>query len=158
MKGTLAVLSLTLAVLAPAFAADDVKTIAQQADEKWINAYNTNDGAALTNLYTADAVLLPQGVPQPIIGAANIRHFVDAMLQQKLGNLMLPVVEARMLDPNTLYQAGTWSADVGNQHIAGTYLSILVRDGGEWKYRADTWNLMPPPSAAPGAASAASSK
>jgi ketosteroid isomerase-like protein len=52
-------LALTFAVVAPAFAGDDAKTIAQQLDDKWIEGYSKNDAAALTALYTADAVLLP---------------------------------------------------------------------------------------------------
>jgi hypothetical protein len=52
-----------------------------------------------------------------------------------------------MIDPNSLYQAGTWAADVGGQHATGTYMSVIVQDGANWKYRADTWNMMPPPPA-----------
>src|SRR5262249_35159502 len=45
-------------------------------DDKWNEAFNKKDAAALTALYTADAVLLPQGVDQPIIGAVNIRKYM----------------------------------------------------------------------------------
>ena len=113
MKKTLIVLALTFAVVAPAFAADDAKTIAQRLDDKWIEAYSKNDAAALTALYTADAVLLPQGSAQPIIGASNIRKFMDEMIKQKLENMVLPVAQANMLDSKSLYQAGTWAADAG---------------------------------------------
>ena len=147
MKRTLCVLALTFAVVAPAFA-DDAKTIAQRVGEKWIEAFNKKDAAALTALYTADAVLLPQGTDQPIIGADNIRKFMDEMVKQKLENMVLPVAQANMLDPKSLYLAGTWAADAGGQHINGTYLSVIVQDGESWKYRADTWNMMPPPAAA----------
>jgi uncharacterized protein (TIGR02246 family) len=145
MKKTLIVLALTFAVVAPAFAADDAKTIAQQLDDKWIEAYSKNDAAALTALYTADAVLLPQGSAQPVIGASNIRKFMDEMIKQKLENMVLPVAQANMLDSKSLYQAGTWAADAGGQHVVGTYMSVIVLDGANWKYRADTWNMMPPP-------------
>jgi uncharacterized protein (TIGR02246 family) len=97
MKKTLCVLVLTFAVVAPAFA-DDPKTIAQRLDDKWIEAFNKKDAAALTALYTADAVLLPHGKDQPIIGANNIRNFMDGMIKEKLENLVLPVAEANMLD------------------------------------------------------------
>jgi uncharacterized protein (TIGR02246 family) len=145
MKRTLIVLALTFAVVAPAFAADDAKTIAQQLDDKWIEAYSKNDAAALTALYTVDAVLLPQGSAQPIIGASNIHKFMDEMIKQKLENMVLPVAQANMLDSKSLYQAGTWAADAGGQHVVGTYMSVIVLDGANWKYRADTWNMMPPP-------------
>jgi uncharacterized protein (TIGR02246 family) len=154
MKRTLYALVLTFAVVAPAFA-DDAKSIAQRLDDQWIAAFNNKDAAALTALYTADAVLLPQGVDQPIIGADNIRKFMDQMLAQKIDNMALPLAEANMLDPKHLYQAGTWSADAGGQHINGTYLSVIAEDGGGWKYRADTWNMMPPPAATTASATTA---
>ena len=146
MKKTLCVLVLTFAVVAPALA-DDPKTIAQRLDDKWLEAFNKKDAAALTALYTADAVLLPQGKDQPIIGANNIRNFMDEMIKEKLENMVLPVAEANMLDQKSLYQAGTWAADVGGQHVTGTYMSVVVQEGADWKYRADTWNMMPPPPA-----------
>jgi uncharacterized protein (TIGR02246 family) len=140
-------LALTFAIVAPAFA-DDAKTVAQRLDDKWVEAFNKNDPAALTALYTADAVLLPQGTDQPIIGANNIRKFMDEMVKQKLENMVLPVAEANMLDPKSLYQAGTWAADVEGQRVTGTYMSVIVQDGADWKYRADTWNMMPPAASA----------
>jgi uncharacterized protein (TIGR02246 family) len=127
----------------PAFAGDDAKTIAQRLDDQWIAAYNKNEADALTNLYTTDAVLLPQGSPQPIMRANNIHKFMSDMLKQKLEHMVLPVAEANMLDPKSLYQAGTWEADAGRQHLTGTYMSVIVHDGTNWKYRADTWNMMP---------------
>jgi uncharacterized protein (TIGR02246 family) len=140
--------SLTAIVIAPGFAADDAKTIAQRLDDSWVAAYNKNDAAAITGLYTADAALLPQGTAQPIFGASNIREYIDGMMKQKLNNLVLPVAEAKMLDPKTIYQVGTWTADAGDQHLMGTYMSVIVQDGANWKYVADTWNMMPPPAAA----------
>src|ERR1700756_62941 len=119
MKKTLCVLVLTFAVVAPALA-DDPKTIAQRLDDKWLEAFNKKDAAALTALYTADAVLLPQGIDHPIIGADNIHKFMDQMVKQKLENMVLPVKEANMIDPKSLYQAGTWTADAGGQPVAGT--------------------------------------
>ena len=152
MKKALCVLALTFAVVAPGFVApvlaDDAKTIGQGLNEKWLEAFNKQDAAALTSLYTADAVLLPQGVDQPIIGTDNIRKFMEGMLKQKIDNMVTPVAEVNMIDPKHLYQAGTWSGDAGAQHINGTYLDIIVQDGDTWKYRASTWNMMPPPAAA----------
>ena len=144
----LCVLALTFAALAPAFS-DDAKTIAQRLNDKWLEALNKKDAAALTALYTADAVLLPQGKDQPINGTENIRKFMDQMITEKVENMVLPVTQANMIDSNSLYQADTWAADAGGQHVTGTYMSVIVQDGANWKYRADTWNMMPPPPAAP---------
>jgi len=75
MKKMLCVLALTFAVLAPAFA-DDAKTIAQRLNDKWLEALNKKDAAALTALYTADAVLLPQGKDQPINGRISANSWI----------------------------------------------------------------------------------
>jgi len=74
---------------------------------------------------------------------------MDQMITEKVENMVLPVTQANMIDSNSLYQAGTWAADAGGQHVTGTYMSVIVQDGANWKYRADTWNMMPPPPAAP---------
>jgi hypothetical protein len=66
----------------------------------------------------------------------------------KLGNMVLSVAQASMLDPKSPYQADTWAADVGGGHVSGPHMSVIVLDGVSWKYRADTWNMMPPPSVA----------
>jgi hypothetical protein len=73
--------------------------------------------------------------------------YMDQMVKEKLKNMVLPVAQANMIDPKSFYQAGTWSADAGGQHVPGTYMSVIVQDGTDWKYRADTWNMMPPPPA-----------
>jgi len=93
MKKTLCVLALTFAFVAPAFA-NDAKTVAQRLDDKWLESFNKKDAAALTALYTSDAVLLPQGTDQPIVGTDDIRKFMDEMVKQKLENMVLPVAEA----------------------------------------------------------------
>jgi uncharacterized protein (TIGR02246 family) len=147
MRKTLSVLALALVIVTPALA-DDAKTIAQQISDKWIAAYNKKDAAALTALYAADAVLMPNGVAQPIIGTDNIRKYWEEFVKQPLDNAALPVSEANMLNSTSLYSLGTWSADAGGQHINGTWMSVFVQDGGSWKYRADTWNMVSPPAAA----------
>jgi uncharacterized protein (TIGR02246 family) len=155
MRKTLCVLALTFAVIAPASADDaktDAKTIAQRLDDKWLEAFNKKDAVALTDLYTADAVLLPQGTAEPIVGTEKIRQFMDQMVKEKLENMVLPVTHANMLDPKSLYSAGTWAADAGGQRTNGAYLSVIVQDGTNWKYRADTWNMMPPPPVTTGSA------
>ena len=145
--------SLTAIVIAPSFAADDAKSIAERAFAKWEEMYNKGDAAAMTALYTSDAALLPQGSDQPIIGQANIRKFFDDWLKHRLENVSIPVVEAKMIDQKTLWAAGTWAGDVPGQnggsstHVNGTWLNILSQDGSEWRLRADTWNMMPPPAA-----------
>jgi uncharacterized protein (TIGR02246 family) len=157
MKRMLAALVVTLAVTAPAFA-EDAENLSQQIGEQWLNAYNKGDAAALTALYTDNAVLMPQGVADPIVGHEAIRKFFDGWLKQRLENGSTPVTEAKMLDDKTLLTAGTWSAEMPatatapKTKVGGTYLNIAVKEGTHWRLRADTWNMMPPPAATPATA------
>src|SRR6266567_2498074 len=56
MKTLLAGIGVTIALVAPALA-QDARSIANEANGKWLQAYNKGDAAALTALYTKDAVL-----------------------------------------------------------------------------------------------------
>lgn len=160
MKRTLTALALTLAIITPAFAADDATSISKQLNDKWLEAYNKGDAAAMAALYTTDAVLLPQGSAQPIVGRENIQKFYEGWIKQKLDNGAVPVTEAHMLGSDAVFAAGTWSGDAPGQngaasmHVNGTWLTISAKEGGEWRTRADTWNMMSPPAAQPSTAAA----
>lgn len=162
MKRMLAALALTLSVAAPAFA-EDAGTIAKQMGDQWMEAYNKGDAAALAALYTSDAVLMPQGVAQPIVGRAEIQKFFTGWLQQKLENGAIPASQATLLNDKTLITAGTWSGEIPatasapKATVGGTYLTIAVQEGAQWHVRAETWNMMPPPAAQPATAATSES-
>jgi uncharacterized protein (TIGR02246 family) len=147
---SLPTIALVIAVAGPAFA-QDAKSIAEQGNQKWIQAYAAGDAAALATLYTKDAVLLPQGVAKPLIGEANIRKFYEDSVKQRLTNVSLPVTEAKMVGTDTMFDLGTWTADAPGEngrpttHVSGTYLNVWQREGSDWRLRADTFNMMPPP-------------
>ncbi len=159
MKRMLTTLAFALAIVAPAFAAEDAKTIARQMNDKWLESYNKEDAAGLAGNYTSDAALMPQGSPQPIIGQANIRKYFEDTVKEHVENLSLPVTDAKMLDQKTLFAAGTWSGAVRTEKgggpampLKGTYLIIAVTDGSSWRLQADTWNMIQPTEMQPSAA------
>lgn len=161
MKTTLTALALVFAALGPATAADDAAAISKQIAGKWIEATGKRDPAALAALFTKDAVMLPPNVAQPIVGEAAIRAYFDkAMQQPPAQNLAIPATEAKMLDANTLFGAGTWSADFPGKdggpstHGGGTWLAVDAREGTEWKIRANTWQTLQPPAGQPAVAAA----
>ena len=146
----LSTMALAVAVAGPVLA-QDAKSIAEQGNQKWIQANKAGDAAALTALYAKDAALLPQGVAQPLIGEASIRKYFEDSVKQPVTNVSLPVTEAKMVGTDTIFDLGMWAADAPAEngqpttHLSGTYLSVWQRDGSEWRLRADTWNMMPPP-------------
>src|SRR5690242_3474581 len=152
MKTTLTAIALAIAVIAPAVAADDAMSIAKQLSQNYVQATNNGDAANLTSLYAKDAILLPQGVAEPIVGEANIRKFFDGdVAAPKPDNFTLTVAEATMIDSKTMSVAGTWGSEVPGQngsastHIGGTWLTVDVLEGRAWKIRAATRNLLPSP-------------
>jgi uncharacterized protein (TIGR02246 family) len=150
MKTVLSTIALMMTFAGAAFA-QDAKSIAEQGNQKWIQAYEAGDAAALTALYSKSAVLLPQGVAEPLIGETNIRKFFDEAVKKPPRHFSLSVAEAKMVGSDNLFEAGTWAAEMPGQnggtttHLSGTFLSVLQREGSDWLLRADTWNMMPPP-------------
>jgi DNA-binding winged helix-turn-helix (wHTH) protein/ketosteroid isomerase-like protein len=141
---------LMCSLAAPAFV-QDARTIAEQISQKWTQAVNAGDAAALTALYTRDAALLPHGIATPQIGETSIRKYFDDFVRITRHNLSLLVTVSEMLSPDSVFMIGTWSADVSREnggtgtHLCGTYSSIFVRKGSDWRCRADSWNEIWPP-------------
>jgi uncharacterized protein (TIGR02246 family) len=146
----LSTIAMVVAVAGPAFA-QDAKSIAEQGNQKWIQAYAAGDAAALTALYAKDAALLPQGIAKPLTGEANIRKYYEDSVKQRLTNVSFTVTEAKMVGADTMFDLGTWMADAPGEngrpksHVSGTYLNVWQREGSDWRLRADTFNVMPPP-------------
>src|SRR5437868_12816597 len=80
MKTLLAAIGVTIALAGPVFA-QNARSIANEANQKWIQAYNKGDAAALTALYTKDAVLIGPMTPEPVVGQSNIRKYYDNDVQ-----------------------------------------------------------------------------
>jgi len=83
--------------------------------------------------------------------ATAIRRYFDDWLKQRLQKTTINLSDARNVDPKTIWAYGTWGGDIPGQngssptHVGGTWTSVSVQDGAEWKLRVDTWNMMPPP-------------
>jgi uncharacterized protein (TIGR02246 family) len=150
MKKSLSAVVLVLALATPAFA-QNAGAIADEWNQKWLQAYNKGDAAALTALYTKDAVLVRPKAAEPIVGEANIRKHYDQEVQNRAKNLTITSTETQMFDPNTVIDAGTWSGDIPGEkggasvHIAGTYAETFVHHGSDWLLRTDAAAMMPPP-------------
>jgi uncharacterized protein (TIGR02246 family) len=149
MKALIPAIALGAFLAGPAFG-EDAASIVQNLGQKWIKAYDAQDAAALAALYTKNAVLLPQGVDLPLNGEAAIRKYYGDAVKQPITNMSIKATEGQMTGPDMGYGAGTWSADIPGQnggaptHIMGTFLSIVAHEGPDWKFQADTWNMMPP--------------
>jgi uncharacterized protein (TIGR02246 family) len=149
-KTSLSMWALMIACTLPAFA-QDARSIADAANAKWLQVYNKGDAAGLTALYTKDAVVISPIAAEPIIGAVNIRKFFDTDLAQPVTGMVIKSTESKMLDANTIIDAGTWTADVPGEkgaapmHVNGAYAVTFVHQGSDWLLRVDSTSMTPPP-------------
>jgi uncharacterized protein (TIGR02246 family) len=148
VKALISAIALGVVLAGPAFG-EDAASIVQTLGQKWEKAYDAQNAMALAALYTKNAVLLPQGVDRPLTGEAAIRKYYEDAVKQPVNNMSIKATEGKITGPDVGYGAGTWSADIPGQnggaptHITGTFLSVVGREGSDWKFQADTWNMMP---------------
>jgi uncharacterized protein (TIGR02246 family) len=124
--------------------------------QKYKEAYNNNDAAALAALYTRDAVIVtPQA---PVYGRDAIENwYADQFEQWHFKN------HTSKADPDSIRLIGTggdalwlngeWSETIqdpkgGPIEVNGYWSNIFVREGDTWKIRLDTFNVTPAPTAA----------
>jgi uncharacterized protein (TIGR02246 family) len=149
-KTSLSMCALMIAFTLPAFA-EDARSIADAANAKWLQVYNKGDAAGLTTLYTKDAVVILPTVAEPIIGVVNIRKMFDADLAHPATGFVIKSTESKMLDANTIIDAGTWAGDFPGEkgaapmHVDGAYAVIFVHQGSDWLLRVDSTSMAPPP-------------
>jgi ketosteroid isomerase-like protein len=147
---TLPAVMLIVALTVPAFA-QNARSVADEWNQKWVEAYDKGDAAGLTSLYTKDAVLIGPSTAEPVVGDANIRKFFDNDLIHPVMGLSIKSTDSKMLDPNTIIDAGTWAGDVPGEkggapiHIAGVYIQTFVHQGSDWLLRTEAANMLPPP-------------
>jgi ketosteroid isomerase-like protein len=150
VKSSLSAIALMVALVVPAIA-QNARSIADEWNQKWLQAYNKGDAAGLTALYTKDAVLTGPSTTEPVVGGANIRKYYDNDVAHRVMGLSITSTDSQMLDQNTLVDAGTWAGDVPGEkggapmHITGTYLQTFVHQGSDWLLRTDAANMLPPP-------------
>ena len=162
---------LTLAGLAISFA---LPTFAQQTNtpdpqlrqryialvNKYDDALNKNDAAAVAALFTEDGVYMSDR--GPVVGREAIEKWhADLFKQFHLSNSLITVDEdsPHMIGTasNELWATGAWSATIQGQNFGPiqikTYWSV-IREGDDWNIRM----LSPVPAATPSPATTPSSQ
>ncbi len=130
----------------------DVKTEIEAANVTFMEAVNTGDIEALTNIYLPDAILCPPN-SEMISGVENA---VAAMTATPPGMVKM-VFETVSAEANgdTAIELGKYkvlSPDEATVFDYGKYIVIWKKKGDEWKVSKDIWNTSMPaaPKAAPG--------
>ncbi len=127
-------------LLAGTASAQDKATI-DKLNERFAAAFNAGDGAAVAALYTDDGVILPPGI-EMIRGRDRIAAFWTAAAGQ-LGDMKLTAMEVQPLGPDAAREIGAFAMRTKGaqpQDVAGKYVVVWHKAGGEWRLGTDIWN------------------
>lgn len=115
---------------------------------KYAAAINKNDAAGLAALYTSDAVIVGEA---PIAsGRESIeKTFGDLFKGGGWSNHTANVIQVHVID-DMAWRFGDWSAmgpgaDHTTQKYHGYWSTVNQREGGDWKIREETWNVIETP-------------
>ena len=155
----LAILGSMLAVAAPAMPALAEDTSASAADRQQLAdlakqhdaALNRKDAAAAAALFTEDAVVVPPG--PTFAGRDAIQKDMEKGIKDGHGN-HVSTTDQIHVSGDLAWTTGGWSMTVPGpdnsvRPLHGNYGAVEQREGGAWKIRALTYNVImnPPPSA-----------
>ncbi|MFL5382331.1 MAG: DUF4440 domain-containing protein [Longimicrobiaceae bacterium] len=115
----------------------------------WRNAWTRDDFAALEGFYLPNALLLFPGQGTPAQGTAEVRAALEVRLRT-VGRVELQPVDASVGDDMLyLYQRYAVATDPGGDGVsdqpalAGTATTVLQRENGRWKIRAQVFSEGP---------------
>jgi uncharacterized protein (TIGR02246 family) len=123
----------------PAFAQS--RAMIQRLDDAWAAAFNKGNGAAVAEMYTPDATVLPPGA-NLVQGRRAIAAFWSKAADQ-LGDMTLTAVNVRPLSPTAAREIGLFTAKTKGanpQPIDGKYVVVWRKLGGHWRLFTDIWN------------------
>jgi uncharacterized protein (TIGR02246 family) len=138
----MAIFASCIMMLAASSAFAQSKAMIQRQDDKWAEAFNKGDAAALAAMYTEDAYALPAGHDM-VKGRAAIEAFWKEAMQQ-LGDAKLVVVDVAPLGPRAAREIGTFTFKTkaqSPQPVVGKYVVVWRKLGNNWLLATDIWNM-----------------
>jgi uncharacterized protein (TIGR02246 family) len=138
--------ALALALPLPAFAQTgeaDLRAQIEKVDRAWEKANNAGDAAALTALYTKDAVVMPPGA-DPVSGTKAIQAMFTADVAQG-AKMALTQKDVTGFGDYALETGSFVATSKDGKHLDhGSFMTFLKKEGGSWKIYRDTWNSSMP--------------
>ncbi|HSM35745.1 MAG TPA: SgcJ/EcaC family oxidoreductase [Longimicrobiales bacterium] len=120
----------------------------EAANEAWANAFNAGDAAALTAIYTPDAVVMAPGAERAV-GTAAIQALFEAALGAASG--VTVTLESAALEHagDMVLEHGKYvmTGPDGGHADHGSYMAVWRQVDGEWKISRDIWNSSMAPAA-----------
>ena len=113
------------------------------ANEKFMEAFSNQDAAAMTNLYTADAQLMPP-FSGFVEGSEAIEAACNEMFAGGLTDIKLETLEAQG-NEDMAWEVGTYTIFAGSSFVdQGKYIVIWKNVDGSWKLYRDIYNSSVP--------------
>lgn len=122
----------------------DVTGEIRTANEEFVAAFNANDAARLTAVYTTDASIYPPN-SDAISGSEGIEAFWKAGFEAGISSGMLDTVKATAYG-DTAVEEGKFEINAADGSLIdkGKYIVIWKKVEGAWKYHQDIWNSSMP--------------
>ncbi len=142
MRSLLLALPLLFAA-GPGFA-QSLKAAIDAQNAKWVQAFSSSNAAALAQLYTPQAHVLPAGAPMAT-GRAEIQKMYESMVQSGLKNFALQTVSIQSYG-RVAREIGRFTVDApgangATDHVEGKYVVIWRHEPAGWMLDTDIWNM-----------------
>lgn len=133
---------------AGSFDLEAMRTMVEARNKVFTEAHVVIDSAAMVNIFTSDARVLPPNA-DPVIG----RPAIETMTAQYMAFGITEFTEQTTAfygNAEMLVDEGTYvmAWDKGKSRESGKYVNIWRREGGEWKIHSNMWNTNAPSSGA----------
>ncbi len=147
MKRTAVVFFVVICAATFAQAQSSVRRAIQANTRQFIEAFNKGDIAAVANMYTMNAHLLPPNTDM-IEGRANIEKFWQGASGAGLKITALDMVDLEV-HGNTAIEVGRYTSTLphlrgGTVQDNGKYVVVWKREGRAWKLAVDVFNTNSP--------------
>ena len=133
--------ALAFCLIALPASAQDTASI-QKLNDAFEAAFARGDAAALAGMYTEDASLLPPGA-EMIRGRAGIQAFWGEAMKD-VASAKLMTVDVQPLGTDVAQEIGSFTLATKAQPpqtVAGKYVVIWRKAGGDRKLATDIWNM-----------------
>ena len=124
-------------------ASEDLTEEIIKANENFISSFNSNDAAALADVYTSDASLLPPN-SDIITGTEAIKAFWQGVFDAGITRGELETLSA-WGSGNNAVEEGRFKIYAGDLMVDhGKYIVLWKKVDGTWKYHKDMWSSSVP--------------
>ena len=116
----------------------------QKLENQFAQAANKQDAAAVAQLYTEDATVLPAGADM-VKGRDGIQKLWGAFIKDNSPNFVLTTVNVEDYG-QAAREIGRFSLDAHGQNgqvskVEGKYVVVWKKVGGDWRLDTDIWNM-----------------